>query len=112
MRPEILYGRFRALIRWALLLDKCIASYTPTHIRASGGWRRALGDRMPLAGVTFEGSEPFSVRGLRVAKNAAVLEAGLGLDLSSRARLEVAYGGVISSTGQSHSGRATFSLAF
>lgn len=81
-------------------------------IRASGGWRRALGDRMPLAGVTFEGSEPFSVRGVRVAKNAAALDAGLGLDLSSSARLEVAYGGVISSTSQSHSGRATFSLAF
>jgi fibronectin-binding autotransporter adhesin len=81
-------------------------------IRASGGWRRALGDRMPVAELAFEASTPFTVRGGHVAKNAFALDAGLGVDISSRARFDVAYGGSISSATQSHSGRATFSLAF
>lgn len=65
------------------------------QVRASGmaGWRHAFGDITPLSTHAFRGSDVFSIAGAPIAENAAVLEAGLDLNLTDTATLGVAYQG-------------------
>lgn len=64
-------------------------------ITASGmmGWRHALGDVTPEAALAFSGGGGFLNRGLSVAKDALVMEAGFNVDLSERTRLGLEYNG-------------------
>jgi outer membrane autotransporter protein len=61
------------------------------------GWRHAFGDVTPLATVAFAGGTPFTIAGLPVAIDAAVVEAGLDFNLTPSATLGLSYGGQFSS---------------
>ncbi|MCB4771496.1 autotransporter domain-containing protein [Ancylobacter sp. Lp-2] len=62
-------------------------------LNGSVGWRHAFGDVLPAATLAFTGSDAFTVTGVPVAEDAAVLEAGLDFTLSPDATLGVAYQG-------------------
>ncbi|MCP3465935.1 autotransporter domain-containing protein [Bradyrhizobium sp. CCGUVB23] len=61
--------------------------------RATLGWRHAYGTVSPLSTLAFAGSSPFTIAGVPIARDAAVLDAGLDLNLSAAAVLGVSYGG-------------------
>ncbi|MDT2021701.1 autotransporter domain-containing protein [Methylocella sp. CPCC 101449] len=61
--------------------------------RGTIGWRHAFGDVTPISVAAFAGGTPFSVAGVPIAQNAAVVEAGLDLNLTPQATLGISYGG-------------------
>ncbi|GAU85522.1 chaperone protein DnaJ [Bosea sp. BIWAKO-01] len=63
------------------------------ELRGALAWRHAFGDVMPASLLSFAGGTPFSITGIPIAKNAAVLDAGLDLAVAPNARLSLSYGG-------------------
>jgi subtilase-type serine protease len=57
------------------------------------GWLHAAGDLAPETSVAFAGGQSFVTRGVAVAEDTAILNAGLKFDLSSSATLGVSYTG-------------------
>lgn len=57
------------------------------------GWRHAFGDTTPLSTHTFAGSDAFAIAGVPIAKDAALVEAGLDVNLSKAASLGLSYQG-------------------
>ncbi|MDD7972033.1 autotransporter domain-containing protein [Roseinatronobacter alkalisoli] len=85
---------------------------TRARLRGTLGWRRAFGDTTPLATHGFAGSDPFGVAGIPVARNAAVIEAGLALGLSRNSTLDLAYSGQIARGVREHSLRLSLAMQF
>jgi outer membrane autotransporter protein len=76
------------------------------------GWRHSFGDITPISVVSLAGSDAFSVRGLPIAKNAAVIEAGVAANLSGRLTVGISYGGQFGSKAVDHSVQGTVRLIF
>ncbi|MBP6019859.1 MAG: autotransporter domain-containing protein [Burkholderiaceae bacterium] len=86
-----------------------------TEITLSGllGWRRAFGDTMPTATHGFQGAgSAFTVAGVLIAKNSALIEAGVNVKLSPVANLGLAYTGQLASSARDHGVRANFTVRF
>ncbi|WP_263498419.1 autotransporter domain-containing protein [Mesorhizobium sp. CA13] len=81
---------------------------------ASGtlGWRHAFGDTTPLASVAFADGSSFTVAGVPIAEDAAVLEAGLDFAISDSATLGVSYTGQFASQAHDHGAKANLSVRF
>lgn len=63
-------------------------------VRGTLGWRHAFGDRNPLSTMSFvQGGDAFSVTGAPVARDAAVVELGVGIDVSKLTTVSALYGG-------------------
>jgi len=79
--------------------------------RGALGWRHAFGDVVPLSTMQFaSGGDSFRITGTPIARNAAALDAGIDLALTSRATLGIAYGGQFGSGASDQSVRASFRL--
>jgi len=76
------------------------------------GWRHAFGDTESEVTQRFAGGEAFTVRGVPIAEDAAVVEAGLDLGLSERATLGVSYGGQFAGDRRDHGLGARFEMRF
>ncbi|MBB1593149.1 autotransporter domain-containing protein [Achromobacter sp. UMC46] len=61
--------------------------------RASLGWRHAFGDVNPISTLAFQAGQAFTVAGLPIARDAALVELGADVTLSRNAKLGVSYGG-------------------
>jgi outer membrane autotransporter protein len=61
--------------------------------RGAIGWRHAFGDTTPLSTHAFTGSDAFTVAGAPIATDAAVIEAGLDLNLTDTTKFGLAYQG-------------------
>lgn len=71
--------------------------------RASFAWQHAFGDVDPTAALAFSGSgATMSIGGVPLARNSALIEAGLDINLSPAARLGVSYNGEIASNVEDH----------
>ncbi|CAN7151498.1 autotransporter domain-containing protein [Bosea sp. LjRoot90] len=81
-------------------------------LRGGLGWRHAFGDVDPKLTLAFAGSTPFSVAGLPIAKNAALVEAGLDIALGANAALGVSYAGQLAEDAQDHAFKANLSVRF
>jgi outer membrane autotransporter protein len=57
------------------------------------GWRHAFGDTTPNATQSLPAGSPFTVSGVPVAKDAAVLQAGMDLKVSDRVKVGLSYQG-------------------
>jgi outer membrane autotransporter protein len=64
-----------------------------THWQASlsAGWQRAWGDRSPTTTLAFTTGPDFTVAAAPIARDAAVIELGLGASLGPSSRLNVVY---------------------
>lgn len=80
--------------------------------RGSLGWRHALGDVRPLATQAFSAGDAFTVAGVAIARDSAVIEAGLDLQVTRATTFGLAYQGQLASAGQDHGVRANLAIRF
>lgn len=83
-----------------------------TTLRGAAGWRHAFGDITPVARQAFLGSAAFDTTGVAIAQDAAVLEAGLDVQVGAGATLGVAYNGQFGDGVSENGFNATFKLGF
>ncbi|WP_052183138.1 autotransporter domain-containing protein [Rhizobium sp. YS-1r] len=83
-------------------------------VRLTGmiGWRHAFGDVVPAATMAFDGGSAFTVAGVPIAEDAAVIEAGLDLKLTPQATFGVSYKGQFGSGVSDHSAKANVAVKF
>jgi len=81
----------------------------PSRLRGLVGWRHVFGNIEPQSTFAFAGGEDFDITGVPVARDAAVVEAGLDIALSDDAGLGLSYGGQFGSgtSDQSVTGKLT-----
>jgi outer membrane autotransporter protein len=86
-----------------------------TSLTAKGtlGWRHAFGDVTPLSTMRFAGGgDAFTIAGVPIARDAAVVEAGLDFAVSQTATFGLSYGGQFGSGVTDQSFRANFNVKF
>jgi outer membrane autotransporter protein len=76
------------------------------------GWRHAFGDTTPESTHAFAGSDSFLIAGVPIAPDAAVIEAGLDLNLAPGATIGVAYAGQLAADARDHAIKASLDVAF
>lgn len=97
-------------LRASTSLDLGVAAVTAKGML---GWHHAFGTVTPDAAMRFaSGSDSFTIGGVPIARDAAVIEAGLDIALSPAATLGVSYGGRFGSGVTDQSVRASFNLKF
>ncbi|MDT4848096.1 Extracellular serine protease [compost metagenome] len=80
--------------------------------RGSLGWRHAFGDVRPVAAQAFSAGESFTVAGVPIAKDSAVIEAGLDVQITSKAAFGLSYQGQLASSAQDHGVKASLNIRF
>uniref|UniRef100_UPI002D798BF9 autotransporter family protein n=1 Tax=Pseudomonas chlororaphis TaxID=587753 RepID=UPI002D798BF9 len=81
--------------------------------RAALGWRHAYGDTKPDADLTFiEGGGSFTTQGVPIAKDSALVEAGLDYQISPTGKLGIGYSGQLSHDNRDHAMTLSFTLGF
>ncbi|RLL64350.1 autotransporter domain-containing protein, partial [Ochrobactrum soli] len=88
-----------------------LGSITATA-RTDLGWRHAYGDITPVSTASFIGSNAFSVSGLPIAEDAALIEAGLDFKLTDDATLGLSYNGQFASGAKQNGFNAKLSVSF
>lgn len=81
-------------------------------VRGTLGWRHAFGDVTPLSTLSFAGGSPFSIAGVPIARDSAVINAGLDLAIRPNATLGISYGGQFGSGLADQSVRANLAIKF
>ncbi|MEN5159031.1 autotransporter domain-containing protein [Achromobacter spanius] len=85
---------------------------TAARLRGMLGWRHAYGDVNPEATMSFDGSQPFTVAGNPLARDAAVMEVGVDLAMSKNATLGLAYSGQFGDGNRQNTGTVNVSWRF
>jgi outer membrane autotransporter protein len=81
--------------------------------RASFAWQHAFDNVTPVAALAFQSTGvPFGIAGLPIARDEAVVEAGLDARINPRATIGISYLGQLAGTGQDHSVRGNFTWKF
>ncbi|WP_312428257.1 autotransporter domain-containing protein [Achromobacter sp.] len=96
-----------ARARQALTWDKFEGSIT-----AGAGWRHAFGDLNPTTKMAFDAGNAFTVAGAPIARNAALLEAGLETAMGRSGTVGLSYAGQFGSDTQDHSATLAARWAF
>jgi subtilase-type serine protease len=110
------------------LADTSGVTFTTLGLRASGdvalgngmtmtargtvGWKHAFGDTTPLATLLFAGGSPFTVAGVPIAQDAAVIDAGVDVRVAPNATVGLSYGGQFGSGLTDQTVRGTFNAKF
>ena len=83
-------------------------------VKATGslGWRHAFGDVMPESNLSFASGSAFTVTGIPIAKDAAVMDTGFDLAMSPNTVLGVSYSGQFGPDIADNSVRANFRTKF
>ena len=81
-------------------------------LRGGLGWRHAFGDVDPKTTLAFSGSNPFSIAGLPIARDAALVEAGLDLALGANVSLGASYTAQLAGDTQDHAFKASLAVRF
>ena len=84
------------------------------NLTATGmiGWRHAFGGEAPENAMRFAGSAPFTVAGLPVALDAAVIEMGVDLAITPNATLGASYSGQFGTDLAQQSFKANLAIRF
>lgn len=80
--------------------------------RAMVGWRHVFGDRTPGSDFSFASGNVFSIAGVPLARDAAVLEAGIDVAISPSAKFGILYSGQFGGGARDHGIRADFAVKF
>ncbi|MEJ5020959.1 autotransporter domain-containing protein [Ochrobactrum vermis] len=88
-----------------------LGSITATA-RTGLGWRHAYGDITPVSTASFSGSDAFTVYGLPIAEDAALIEAGLDFKLTEDATLGISYNSQFASGAKQNGLNAKLSVGF
>ena len=76
------------------------------------GWRHGYGDVTPAVSQAFSGSSAFTIAGAPIARDAAIIEAGLDFAITPQATLGIAYHGQVGSKASDHGVRADLNVKF
>lgn len=76
------------------------------------GWRHAFGDIRPEGLKAFTGGDIFQISGAPIARNSAVIEAGLDFDISPDATVGLSYAGQFGGGDRHHGVRANLGVRF
>jgi outer membrane autotransporter protein len=77
------------------------------------GWRHAFGDTAPDTAMRFAaGGDSFTIAGVPIARDAAVVEVGLDLNLTPNAAFGISHGGQFSSDATDQTFKANFNVKF
>ncbi|RUT97183.1 autotransporter outer membrane beta-barrel domain-containing protein, partial [Mesorhizobium sp. USDA-HM6] len=76
------------------------------------GWRHAFGDVTPTSTFAFAGGDAFTIGGVPVARDSAVIEAGFDLKMSANATLGLSYAGQFGTHAADNGARANLSVKF
>lgn len=108
-REEVGYGSLGMRAATHYLLQSGMV-LTP---RISAAWQHAFGDVTPSAALTFASTGvPFTIAGVPLARNAALIDAGLDLDVTANMRLGIGYVGQVSGEAQDHAAKASLRMRF
>lgn len=80
--------------------------------RATLGWRHAFGDVTPTSVMAFSNGNNFSIAGIPVAEDAALIETGFDMLLTSSATLGFFYQGQLTGGAQQHGFKADLAIQF
>jgi outer membrane autotransporter protein len=81
--------------------------------RISAAWQHAFGDVTPVAALTFQSlGTSFATAGVPLARDAAVINAGLDVRVTPQATFGLSYLGQLAQSAQDHSVRGNFSWRF
>jgi len=83
-----------------------------TRLHGTVGWRHAFGERTPTSTHSFATGSDFTVSGVPLAKNVAVLEAGLETQLQKNLTLGVSYAGQFGNGLKDHGLKASLGWKF
>ncbi len=83
-----------------------------TTLRGMAGWRHAYGDVTPLSSLAFAGMDSFEISALPIARDAALVEVGLDIDLAPTTTFGFSYRGQIASEVQDHGVKADLTVRF
>ena len=81
-------------------------------MRGGLAWRHAFGDVHPKTTLAFAGSSAFTIAGLPIARDAALVEAGLDVAISRSATLGLAYTGQLAQDTQDHAFKGVLAVRF
>ncbi|WP_287222903.1 autotransporter domain-containing protein [Mesorhizobium sp.] len=85
-------------------------------IKASGhgtlGWRHAFGDVTPTSTFAFTGGDAFTIGGVPVARDSAVIEAGFDLQVSANATFGLSYAGQFGAHAANNGAKANLNVRF
>lgn len=76
------------------------------------GWRHAFGDTTPLSTFAFAGGTPFSITGVPIATDAAVVDIGLDVKLTPNVTLGLSYGGQFGNGATDQTARGNLAVKF
>ncbi|MER9105931.1 autotransporter outer membrane beta-barrel domain-containing protein [Mesorhizobium sp. M0848] len=76
------------------------------------GWRHAFGDVTPTSSFAFAGGDQFSIAGVPIARDAAVIEAGLDFNMSANATLGLSYSGQFGGGGVDQGAKVDLGIKF
>lgn len=80
--------------------------------KGSAGWRHAFGDTTPGSTLAFAGAGAFTVLGVPIAQDSAVVDAGVEVNLAPNVDLGVSYGGQFGAGAFDQSVRGTLNIRF
>jgi fibronectin-binding autotransporter adhesin len=80
--------------------------------RGTLGWQHAFGDIVPLSAQAFATGDAFTIAGVPIARDAALIETGLDLNLTPSATLGLSYQGQIASSAQQHGFKVNLGVTF
>ncbi|WP_244420747.1 autotransporter outer membrane beta-barrel domain-containing protein [Mesorhizobium japonicum] len=76
------------------------------------GWRHAFGDVTPSSSFAFAGGDAFTIAGVPIARDAAVIEAGIDMKMSPNATLGLSYSGQFGGGAVDNGAKANLSVKF
>ncbi|MDB5843859.1 MAG: outer rane autotransporter barrel domain protein [Polaromonas sp.] len=83
-----------------------------TKLRGTLGWRHAFGNKTPTSSNAFATGQSFTVAGVPLAKNVAVVEAGVETQLQSKMTLGASYAGQFGNGLKDHGFKVTLGWKF
>jgi outer membrane autotransporter protein len=84
----------------------------PGRLTATLGWRHAMGDVKPRQELAFEGGSTFSVTGVPIARDAAVLGLGAEMAITRNTTAGVAYDAQFGGGNRQQSGQLKLAMRF
>ncbi|QND53427.1 autotransporter domain-containing protein [Phyllobacterium sp. 628] len=88
----------------------CDATILTAHGMA--GWRHAFGDTTPTANLAFASGSAFSIDGLPIAQDTALVEAGFDVNIGKATSLGISYNGQFSANAHDNAVKADLTVKF
>ncbi|QND52032.1 autotransporter domain-containing protein [Phyllobacterium sp. 628] len=89
-----------------------ISDATILTAHGMAGWRHAFGDTAPTANLAFAGGSAFSIDGLPIAQDTALVEAGFDVNIGKATNLGISYNGQFSENAHDNAVKADLTVKF